>query len=255
MIHTCAFARTLPAGYSGEIDVVPDDVLTRTSDTRFMIPADFARIDSIICYKEPVITTPRVFSPSLETRKITKYVMPTYLFSGVRNYVPLDRKSVTLVPTEEVSVLATNTHNSSAMNILVALNLGSKEKIEAEDVLIVKAYGSGTFTPGTWTSVKLVPEIALEAGSYQLLGFLPFSDVCHIARVLIPGQVARPGWGCYSKSFENDPELLDLAFDYEFTNCGTFPHTAFPEFQFLNANNSSAPVVEDVSVIMFLKKV
>jgi hypothetical protein len=255
MIHTCAFAQLLPGRYTGEINVVPDDILTRTSDTRFMVPADFARVDSIICYKQPVITTPRVFSPSLETRKITKYVIPTYLFSGIRQSVVLDKKSVTLVPTEEVSVLATNTHDNQAMNILVALNLGTKEKVEAEDVLIVRAKGRGTFVPGSWVSVKVVPEIALEAGTYQLLGFLPFSDVCHLARVLIAGQVARPGWGCYNKAFLDDPELLDQFFGYEFTNCGTFPHTAFPEFQFLNAYNSSTPVEEEVSVIMFLKKV
>jgi len=255
MIHTCAFARTLPPKYEGEIDVVPDDVLTRTSDTRFMIPADFARIDSIICFKEPVITTPRIFSPSLETRKIRKYVIPTYLFSENRIFIPLDKKSVTLVPTEEISVLAKNTHDNQAKNVLVALNLGTKEKVEAEDVLIVRANGSGTFVPGSWVSVKLVPEIALEAGTYQLLGFLPFSDVCHLARALIAGQVARPGWGCYSKAFLDDPELLDQTFNYEFTNCGTFAHTAFPEFQFLNAYSTSTPVEEEVSVIMFLKKV
>ena len=255
MIHTCAFAQALAPKYEGEVNVVPDDVLTRTSDTRFMIPADFARIDSIICYKEPVITIPRIFSPSLETRKIRKYVIPTYLFSAVNNVVPLDKKSVSLVPTEEISVLAKNTHDNQAMNVLVALNLGTKEKVEAEDVLIVRANGSGTFVPGSWVSVKVVPEIALEAGSYQLLGFLPFSNVCHLARVLIAGQVARPGWGCYSKQYMDDPVLLDQFFNYEFTNCGIFPHTAFPEFQFLNAYKSSTPVEEEVSVIMFLKKV
>jgi hypothetical protein len=255
MIHTCAFAKELPVGFKGEIDVVPDDVLTRTSDTRFMVPADFARVDSIICYKSPLASVPRLFSPSLETRKITKYVIPTYTFEFARSVVPLDRKSVTLVPTEEISVIAENKNPSGSSKILVALNLGTKEKVEAEDVLIVKANGSGTFVPGSWVSVKLVPEIALEAGTYQLLGFLPFSDYCHLARVLIAGQVARTGFGCYTKVYLDDPVIVDQYFGYEFTNCGTFPHTAFPEFQFLNAYSSSAPVTEDVSVIMFLKKV
>jgi hypothetical protein len=255
MIHTCAFARELPAGFKGEIDVVPDDVLTRTSDTRFMVPADFARVDSIMCYKSALASVPRLFSPSLETRKITKYIIPTYGFELGRNIVPFDRKSVTLVPTEEISVISENRSESQSVKVLVALNLGTKEKVEAEDVLIVKANGSGTFVPGSWVSVKLVPEIALEAGTYQLLGFLPFSDYCHIARVLIAGQVARTGFGCYSKAYLDDPTLIDQFFGYEFTNCGTFPHTAFPEFQFLNAYNSSTPVEEEVSVIMFLKKV
>jgi len=249
MIHTCAFYESLSANTTKEIKVIPDDILTRTADTRFMVPADFARVDSAIVYKEDQIALPRIFSPSLETRKIYKRIFPINSWIEDGQSVRIDQKSVTLVPTEEFTVIGQNTDTVNARNILVVLNLGHKEPVEAEDVLIVLATGSTTLTPFNWTSVKVVPEIALEAGSYQLLGFIPISAGCVCARVLISGQVARPGFPGIKATSINGLKLSNLYDAFKFQNCGVFPHTAIPEFQFLSISADTSEYV-----IMFLKK-
>jgi len=250
MIHTCAFYESINANTTKEITVIPDDILTRTADTRFMVPADYARVDSAIVYKEDQIALPRIFSPSLETRKIYKRLFPVNAWTDDGQNVLIDQKSVTLVPTEEFTVIGQNTDSANARKILVVLNLGTKEPVEAEDVLIVLATGSTSLTPFKWTSVKVVPEIALEAGSYQLLGFIPISAGCVCARVLISGQVARPGYPGIKTSSINGLKLSNIYDAFRFQNCGVFPHTAIPEFQFLSISADTSEYV-----IMFLRKV
>jgi hypothetical protein len=250
MIHTCAFYESVSANTTKEINVVPDDVLTRTADTRFMVPSDFARVDSAFVYKEDQIALPRIFSPSLETRKIYKRIFPVNGWSDDGQNVLIDRKSVTLVPTEEFTVIARNTDSANARKVLTVLNLGSKEPVEAEDVLIVLAFGNTALTPFMWTSVKVVPEIALEAGSYQLLGFIPISAGCVCARALISGQVARPGFPGIKATSIYNLKLGNLYDAFNFQNCGVFPHTAIPEFQFLSITADTSE-----NIIMFLKKV
>jgi hypothetical protein len=249
MIHTCAFYESISANTTKEVSVIPDDILTRTADTRFMVPNDFARVDSAIVYKDTQIALPRIFSPSLETRKIYKRLFPVNSWNDDGQNVLIDQKSVTLVPTEEFTVIAQNTDSANARNVLVVLNLGNKEPVEADDVLIALATGSTTLSPYKWTSVKVVPEIALEAGSYQLLGFIPISAGCICARVLISGQVARPGFPGIKASSINNLKLGNLYDAFKFQNCGVFPHTAIPEFQFLSTSADTSQYV-----IMFLKK-
>jgi hypothetical protein len=214
-----------------------------------MVPADFARVDSVFVYKEDQIALPRIFSPSLETRKIYKRLFPVNSWTDDGQNVLIDQKSVTLVPTEEFTVIAQNTDSTNARKVLVVLNLGDKEPVEAEDVLIVLATGSTTLTPYAWTSVKVVPEIALEAGSYQLLGFIPISAGCICARVLISGQVARPAFPGIKATSINNLKITNLYGARNFQNCGVFPHTAIPEFQFLSTSADTSEYV-----IMFLRK-
>jgi hypothetical protein len=249
MIHTCAFYESVSANTTKEINVIPDDILTRTASTRFMVPADFARVDSAFVFKEDQIALPRIFSPSLETRKIYKRIFPINSWTDDGQSVLIDQKSVTLVPTEEFTVIAQNTDTANARKVLVVLNLGNKEPIEADDVLIVLATGSTTLTSYAWTSVKVVPEIALEAGSYQLLGFIPISAGCICARVLISGQVARPAYPGIKATSINNLKLTNLYCARNFQNCGVFPHTAIPEFQFLSTSADTSEYV-----IMFLRK-
>jgi hypothetical protein len=249
MIHTCAFYESVSANTTKEVSVIPDDILTRTANTRFMVPSDFAKVDSAYVYKEDQIALPRIFSPSLETRKIYKRIFPINAWNDDGQNVLIDQKSVTLVPTEEFTVIAQNTDSANARKVLVVLNLGDKEPVEAEDVLIVLATGSTTLTPYAWTSVKVVPEIALEAGSYQLLGFIPISAGCVCARVLISGQVARPGFSGIKATSINNLKITNLYGARNFQNCGVFPHTAIPEFQFLSTSADTSEYV-----IMFLKK-
>jgi len=250
MIHTCAFYGSVPANTEHEIDVIPDDVLTRTANTRFMVPADYARIASAVTYTDTNGPAPLVYTPSLEVRRLKKRIIPINAINDDGKTVNYDRKPVTLVPTEEISVIVKNTSTSASRPCYVFLNLGTFEPVEAEDVIIVKASGSTTLVANQWTSVKIVPEIQLEAGSYQLLGFIPISANCIYARVLITGQVARPGYPGIKASDDYDLKIEEFEERYPFQNCGVFPHTAIPEFQFLASSADSSEIV-----YMFLRKV
>ena len=254
-LHLFAYYENLGAGAFKEINVVRDDVLTRTSDTRFMIPPGlhniyFGFVGGV------TLGDAYIFTPSLETKKFRCRIIPKKVGDVV---IDKDNPEVwvletplRLMDTEELSLYAQNTSDASSHTVGVfALGLDTLPPPPAGEKILVRAVGGTTLTPYQWTTVKVIPEVQLEAGTYALVGFIPISAGCIACRVIIPGQVWRPG---VIGIAGGEPTALDFAmglFDklpkYEM---GRFAHISIPEFQFLSKSADTWEVV-----YMYLVKV
>jgi len=255
-LHTFAFYESIAANTTKEVNTVQDDVLTRTATTRFMVPVGLKNL-----YWGFVggvnLGDAYVSAPSLITRKFTLRIIPKKIGDTVIDKdnaeIWLPPRPVTLKETEEVSLIAQNTSTSAASATVGVLSLGvdALPPVPSGDIILVKATGSTTLTAYTWTSVKVTPEVQLEAGTYALVKFIPISAGCIAARVIIPGQVWRPGMPGIAGT---EPSALDFEYDLlsaiPMFEMGRFSHLAIPEFQFLSKSADTSEVV-----YMYLVKV
>jgi len=244
--HLCAWSEVLPTDIETEMDVIPDDVLTRTANERFMVPAEIPNV----IWKAALSTnlsTARIYTPSLEVKRTVPYVIPQVynasFFPPERLAVDKELRPLALVATEEISFYATTYANVRAWG-LVSLGPPTLPPAPAGDIRVVRATGTKTLTANQWTSVKIVPDVALEAGTYALIGFLPISDNCIAARAIISGQVWRPGVTGFAGA-EYAAKLFERSYFTELQNynMGTFTHMTIPEFQFLSSAADTAQVV------------
>jgi len=248
-LHLFGYYENQAAGTTKEITVIPDDVLTRTGDTRFMVPVGLHNIYFGFVGGQS-LGDAYIFTPSLETKKFRCRIIPRKV-GGVtldkddpELYVP--SPPLRLVDTEELSFIAQNTDTTSARPVvgIFALGIDTLPPAPAGEPILVRCVGTTTLTPYKWTTVKVTPEVQLEAGTYALVGFIPISAGCIAARVIIPGQVWRPGVPGIAGS---EPSALDFAhglYDklptYEM---GRFAHISIPEFQFLSSSADTSEVV------------
>jgi len=248
-LHLFGYYESQAAGTTKEITVIPDDVLTRTGDTRFMIPVGLHNIYFGFVAGQN-LGDAYIFAPSLESRKYRCRVFPKKV-GGVTldNDNPelwIPSPPIRLADTEELSFIAQNTDTASARPVVAVFGLGldTLPPPPAGEPIWVRAVGTTTLTAYRWTTVRVVPEVQLEAGTYALIGFIPISAGCIGARVIIPGQVWRPGVVGIPGT---EPSALDYAFDlynalpqYEM---GRFAHISIPEFQFLSSSADTSEVV------------
>jgi len=244
VFHVAAFYGTVAAETDEtELDVVPDDVLTRTGDTRFSVPGDLARLAFAV--KNIDARDMQIFTPSLEVRRIIKHIRPTLWEYGM-----VDESPVSLVPTEEMSVITENPSTSDE-NHAVIVALGEVELADLADAMLVKATATADIAAGVWNTVKVTPEVQLEAGSYQLIGCVPYvgiSGAFKAVRFIFSGQVFRPGL----LALDNNKEVYPtLALCGRGINFGTFTHLTFPEVQVFSDNAGSSV---DIELWMYLKK-
>jgi hypothetical protein len=228
------------------MDAIKDDVLTRTATERFLVPAGMENVHWKAALSTN-LTKARIQTPSLEVRRTKPYVIPQV--SDAVSF-PLDRfcvdkpyRPISLVPTEEISLYAQTSANVRAYG-LVSLGPATLPAAPAGDIRVVRCTGSTTLTANEWTSVKVTPDVSLEAGSYALIGFLPISTGCIAARAIITGQNWRPGVPGVAETEaaakKLTPEYLKEVQGYLM---GSFTHMTLPEFQFLSSSADSSEVV------------
>jgi len=244
--HLCAWSEVIPTNTETEVDVIPDDILTRTADERFMVPSEIPNV----IWKAALSTNlekARIYTPSLEVKRTIPYVIPQVhdndIFPVDRVCVDKELRPLALVPTEEISFYLTTTANVRCYG-LVSLGPPTLPPVPAGDIRVVRATGTKTLTPNQWTSVKIVPDVALEAGTYALAGFIPISDNCIAARAIISGQVWRPGVPGLAGA-ERAVKNFERFYFTELQNylMGTFTHMTIPEFQFLSSAADTSQVV------------
>jgi len=162
-------------------------------------------------------------------------------------YVPICKPTtpVALTPTEEISVYAIQT-GAAAERVYTLALLGSPtiEPAPAGDIRVVRCTSATTLTANEWTSCKLTPDVALEAGTYALVGMVPISANAIAARAIITGQVYRPGVpalaGAEADVKVHSKEWFEFFGGYLF---GTFTHLTIPEIQFLSSAADTSEVV------------
>lgn len=246
--HLCAYYQSTFNITDFAINTVVDDILTRTSPERFMIPAGMNYVGWQYAAATN-LTRSRLFTPSLEVKRFLAItnphriggVLPPLDIPRVCKYDPL----LELVPTEELQ-FRFSVGGTAAQDIygLVFLQAGPLPPVPAGERKIIRCTSTTTLTKGVWTTVRLTPDIALEAGTYALIWFIAISTNVIAARVMIPGQVWRPGMLGFPGS-----EDAALAFAHEYKvifpqfEMGRFGHLQIPEFQFLaNAADTSEVV-------------
>lgn len=247
--HTFAYRQSIgPTTTLTELNVVPDDILTRSGDKRFLVPADY-RFIRFVQASGPNLTRAVLRSPSLEVRRQQYEVVPRRRGGETLNLTALEIshpvRPVMLVSTEELSALATTDGASaSVVNVVVSLGLENPPMAPAGDMRIIRFLGSTTLVPGQWTTVTVTPELALEAGTYVITGFLAISAGCIAARVLLRGQAYRPGLpglaGTEATAVDYDHAMMAKLFGY---NLGSFTHIELPQFQFLSASADTTQTV------------
>ena len=246
--HLVAWRQSLDAPTLAELNVVPDDVLTRSGDKRFLVPPDY-RFVQFAFATGPSLTDARIRTPSLGVRRMDLHIVPRR--RGGESLTPSAMeimrppRPIMLTPTEEISALASEDGTgATVMNVLVALGSETLPPAPPGDVRIVRFLGSTTLTPGVWTTVPVTPEFSLEPGSYTLVGFLPISASCIAARVLFVGGTYRPGYpglaGTEAVAVGFDSANLSPFFGVAL---GSFTHITIPQFQFLAAAADTVQVV------------
>lgn len=251
--HLCAYYQSAYPTTPTEMPVVPDDVLTRTAATRFMVPAGLKNVLFAFAAGDNLVEA-RLFSPSLETRKYIARIIPFRRgapkldSTKVQIYKPTP--PLKLAETEELSILY-QTDGTAAADYYVVVSLApdTLPPPPTGDPIWIKCVGSSTLSKGAWTTVKLTPEVQLEPGIYSIIRFIPISANVVAARLIIPGQVWRPGViglpGAESDARDHSPLYHIIFPEYEM---GRFSHLQIPEVQFL-ANDA------DTNEIVYMKVV
>lgn len=249
-LHTFAYYMKKGTTAEEEITVVKDDVLTRTTDTRFLVPAGLHTLYWGFAVGN-YLGEARLFSPSLETKKYKARIIPRVVDSDLLpltgNYLYLPKPALKFADMEEISFFASVTDVTAARNVLGVFSLGfdTLPAAPAGEPILVRCVGTTTLTPYQWTSVKITPEVQLEAGTYSVVGMIAYSANALAARLIIPGQVWRPGVPALSGASEyaamkHVNELFAGLPQFEF---GKFSHIALPEVQFLSAAADTSEVV------------
>jgi hypothetical protein len=246
--HLAAWRQSFDSATLFELDVVPDDVLTRSGTKRFLVPPDYRFVQFAIA-TGPNVTDARIRTPSLGVRRMDLNIVPRRRGSEQLTLTTLEiarpPRPVMLVPTEEISaVAAEDATGASVVNVLVALGLESLPPAPPGDVRIVRFLGTTTLTAGVWTTVPVVPEFSLEPGSYSLIGFLPISAGCIAARAIFVGGTYRPGYPglAGTEAVAVDFDLANLS-PFFGVNLGSFTHITIPQFQFLSSTADTTEVV------------
>jgi len=231
-----------------ELSVVKDDVLTQTAATRFMVPVGLNNVHWAYAAGAN-LTEAYLKSPSLEVRRHKPRIIPGNYgaLSLDLNKIPVWKpvRPLTLSETEELSVIASYGGTAAAYNLaLVALGPPALPPVPAGEIRMIKLTSSTALTAGAWTTCIMTPEVALEVGTYALVGFIPISAGALAARAIFTGQYWRPGVPAIAGSDPgarviNDKYLKDLQF-YEM---GRFTHNSLPMFQFLSSSADTSETV------------
>ncbi|MEM2376820.1 MAG: hypothetical protein QXZ10_04325 [Sulfolobales archaeon] len=250
VVHTFAYYKSKNTTAEEEIDVVPDDVLTRTAATRFMIPPGMTKLYWGFAGGY-YLGEARLYTPSLETRKYKLRIIPKNVenvnISYDYGYVFKPSPPVSFVATEELSYYASITNATAARDVVGVFTIGpdALPPVPPGEPIWVKCTGTTTLVPFRWTSVKLTPEVQLEAGTYALLNAIAISPGAIAVRFIIPGLVWRPGFPAVAAANEYAGlalyrNLKDQVIETEY---GRFSHLAIPEAQFLSSSADTSEVV------------
>mgnify|MGYP005848136217 CR=1 FL=1 len=235
--HLIAYQQSVDQATPAAINTVVDDVITRTGTTRFLVPEDY-RFVHWAAALGPSLTRAYLVSPSLEVRRFRGEIVPhqrgseSFDLAKLTIYKPV--VPLELTATEELEAhVAEDGTGATQVDVLVALGAGELPSAPSGDLRLVRATGTTTLSPRTWTTVSVTMELSLEPGEYSLVAFLPISATAIAARALFVGQVYRPGVpalaGTEAVAREFESGYLG---EHQFYEMGRFTHLTVPQFQF-----------------------
>ncbi len=235
--HLVAWQQGIDSAVLAPINTIVDDVLTRTGQTRYLVPPGLNRVYWALAAGAN-ITRAQLITPSLQVRRMNPEILPRrrgsqlLTLSGIEVFKPY--RPLILTPGEELEAdIAEDGAGATQVDVMACLGPDVLPPAPDGDIRIVRATGSTTLTSAAWTSVVLTLDNSLEAGTYTLIGFIPISANVLAARAIITGQQNRPGMpglsGTEAVAADFDPARLDSLMFY---NMGSFTHITVPAFQF-----------------------
>ena len=246
--HLAAWQQSIDSATLAAITNVVDDVLTRTSVTRYLVPPGYNAIRWAAA-SGVNLTRAQIITPSLQVRRMNTEVAPrrrgaeTFALANPEIYIP--PRPLLLVPGEEIEFdIAEDAAGASQNDGFVALGPAALPPMPDGDIRVVRATGTTTLVARAWTSVVLTLDSSLEAGNYALVGFIAMSATAVAARAIITGQQNRPGMpalaGAEAAAVDFEAALLNQLMYYDM---GHFTHITVPAIQFFA---TAADVAETV---------
>lgn len=248
--HLLAWHSSIGASTDVELNVVEDSVITKSADTRYVVPAGLNVIDYAVCLGAN-LKNARIFTASAERNRTRLAIIPHIRGNAISGtggqVVSTLLRGYGLDATEDISLrvsdnIATGTEDVYAF---VQLSDGKVSEIPNGALRIVRATSNTTLTANKWSLVNITPDTQLEAGSYVLIGFIPWSVGLLAARVVVTGQVYRPGLVVPSANTEEEAlnHVSEFYHYLEPYNYGVFDHRSLPQFEFYSKSADSSEVV------------
>ena len=246
--HLAAYYQSIDATDLTAINTVVDDVLTRTGLTRFLVPS----VNNYLHWAVATgvgLTRAQLVAPSLAVRRMSTEIAPrrrgarTLSLLGPEIFKP--PRAIPLTPTEELEAqVVEDVTGVDALTALVCLGPDVLPAMAAGDIRAIRATGEVDTVANVWNTLTVTPDLSLEPGTYELVGFIPISATCIAARALITGQVFRPGMPGLAGAEEAAADF-DMALYKElmFYAMGSFTHLTVPQFQFLTSGIDTTETV------------
>jgi len=147
--------------------------------------------------------------------------------------------------------VAENAGSGTSDKLFVVVFLADRPKVvQRKDYdYVLRLTGSTTLTVGEWTQVSLTPDVTLPEGVYRILGMIPISAGCIVARIVATNIPYRPGFkGDTSEVGTMNGDRLAGLF---LGDTGVeFTPRAIPKVEFLSKTADTSEVV-----YFFVKKV
>lgn len=246
-MHLTAWHESIDTASLGRITAVNDDVLTPDGTDRHFVPDEYNYLRAAFA-GGPNITRAQIVTPSLDVRRYNLEVIPrnqgdlSIDLTHPQLYIP--REPIELIPGESIEAQIAEEGATTANLVLAWLGPRELPPMPNGNIRMVRATGTTTLTADTWTSVTLTLDTSLEPGRYTVVGFLPISANVSAARLILPGQVWRPGViglpGAEDAAVDVDMERIDHLMWY---NMGEFVHSQIPQCQFLADTADTAQTV------------
>jgi hypothetical protein len=199
VFHTTAFYESVDQAGAYAAMAAPNDQALSVATPRIQVPT----LNKVICVaaglENTVAPRGRLVTPSLRTK--TLFQVSPMSVAGAAAVVPTSPHAVVdlrdtpleLVTSEQMTFEALA--NPAAAQIQwcgVWFGDGPVAEVKGS-IFTTRATGTATLAAGVWTTVPLTFDENLPRGRYQIVGMKALSATVKLARLLVPGQMWRPG--------------------------------------------------------------
>ena len=252
--HLAAFYQLTHGITLAPISVVADTILTPDSaGDGFQVPPDYSTLAALACLGNG-LTQARIDAPSLEVKREVNSIVPRA--SGAAKFslfVPeIYRKSaeIPLDPTEIFQILQSDAAGADFGHYGLAWLKapGALPAAPQGEIRRIRATATTTLTANKWSLCTIIPEKAVEAGSYSIINMIALSANAIACRLLLQNARYRPGVAALAgtEALATDFYPVPFAGDDNYL-MGTFDNTTFPQVEFLSsAADTSETVYLDV---------
>jgi hypothetical protein len=247
--HLAAYWQSVNGNSLTELNIIQDDVLTKASASRFLVPTDFNAVYAMAALGNG-ITRAQLDSPSLQVRRESMEVIPRV--AGAAKFtlgfpeVDILNSDLVLAPTETIAMKTSDAKTAafSQYGGVFMKKPGPLPAIPTGDIRRVRSTATTTLVQGLWTTFTPTLDNSLEPGSYALAGILPISANGIFGRTIITGQAYRPGNialpGTEALAVDAEYSLIKQLMFY---NMGQFTHINVPQIQMLADSGDTSETV------------